>query len=159
MNIKRFSAYALLIFALAGLARGGSDIFRDIFREDGESVLSSGPLETEDTGDFFVYFFEGNTPCPVCDRIREMTKGIMGDPEGSIALFSIREVNVETPGNERYILDLELYSTSVVLAEESGGKIFRWKNLEEVWDLAGDPEGFSKYMTAEMDSFAKGEKP
>lgn len=87
-----------------------------------------------------------------------MTKEIFQDPAGPFARFSIREINVETPGNERYILDLGLYSTSVVLALESGGKIIRWKNLEDVWDLAGDEREFREYMIREIESFVGGDQ-
>ncbi len=158
MNYRRQLAFALLLFAFLGLAKGGYDIFRDVFREEGSSVLSSANQNPQDPALFSLYFFKGNTPCPTCDRILNMTKALFRDSAGSLANFSIREINVETPGNERYILDLGLYSTSVVLAQESGGKIIRWKNLEGVWDLAGDEIGFRKYMIREIETFVGGDQ-
>ena len=158
MNYKRYFTFALLIFALLGLAKGGYDIFRDVSRQEGASVLSSGSQDPQSSAEFSLYFFEGNAPCSVCDQIRGMTKEILKDPEGPLANFSLREINVETPGNERYVLDLGLYSTSVVLALESGGKITRWKNLEDVWDLAEDRKAFREYMTREVESFVGGDR-
>lgn len=157
MNYRRPLTFALLLFALLGLAKGGYDIFNDVFRREGASVLSSDNGQPLDHAEFTLYFFEGNTPCSVCDQIRGMTKEILKDPEGPLADFSLREINVETPGNERYVLDLGLYSTSVVLALESGEKINRWKNLEDIWDLAGDREAFREYMNREIELFVRGD--
>lgn len=156
MNYRRTLGFALLFFALLGLAKGGYDIFRDVFRQEGASVLSTDINDPQGFAEFSLYFFEGNTPCTVCDRIRSMTEEMFQDPAGTLSRFSIREINVETPGNERYVLDLGLYSTSVVLALESGGKIVRWKNLEGVWDLAEDRKAFREYMTREIESFVEG---
>lgn len=157
MNYRRPLTFALLLFAFLGLAKGGYDIFHDFFRQEGTSVLSSEGQNLRGPAVFSLYFFKGNAPCPTCDRILNMTKELFRDPAGSQANFPIREINVETPGNERYILDLGLYSTSVVLALESGGKIIRWKNLEGIWDLAGDENGFREYMIREIKAFVGGD--
>lgn len=158
MNPRRLLAFALLLFAFLGLAKAGHDIFRDVSRREDASILLSDGQDSLDPGEFSLYFFEGNTPCSVCDQIRGMTKELFKDQTGPLARFSLREINVETPGNEKYVLDLGLYSTSVVLALESGGKIIRWKNLEDVWDLAGDREAFREYITREVESFVGGDK-
>lgn len=158
MNYRRTLTFALLLFALLGLAKGGYDIFHDVFRHEAASVLSSDNEQAMDHAEFTIYFFEGNTPCSVCDKIRTMTKEILNDPEGPLAGFSLREINVDTPGNERYVLDLGLYSTSVVLALESGEKIIRFKNLEDVWDLAEDRQNFREYMTREVRLFVEGDR-
>jgi len=103
-----------------------------------------------------IYFFEGNTPCSVCDKIRGMTLDLMKSDPGIMSPFSFRDVNVEEKGNEKYVLELGLFSTSVVLAQEWEGRIYRWKNLTDVWDLAADPVGFRDYMLREINAFLSG---
>ncbi|MDO9509171.1 MAG: hypothetical protein Q7I97_07545 [Thermovirgaceae bacterium] len=159
MNLKRLTGFAILLFAIVGIAKAGSDIFRDISGNSGTvSVIAADTSDSLKSGEYLVFFFDGNSPCPVCERILKMTSNLMDSNIGPLVHFSIREVNVELPGNEGYILDLGLYSTSVVLALEADGKIIRWKNLEGVWDLAGDEKGFREYMLHEVEAFFQEEK-
>lgn len=159
MNYKKTAGYLILLLALAGLVNAGLDIYGDIAtggRGDRGTVTASGSGYPEGPLELVIYFFEGNAPCSVCERIRGMTYELFeSDPE-DLSLFSIRDVNVEEKRNERYVLELDLFSTSVVLAEESGGRIFRWKNLAGVWDLAGDSEAFRDYMLREIEAFRSG---
>ena len=156
MNYKKIAGYLVLLLAFVGLARAGLDIYGDLARggnHGAEAVTAGEARPPEGTGELVIYFFEGNTPCSVCDKIRGMTLDLVkSDPE-QLSLFSFRDVNVEEKGNEKYVLELGLFSTSVVLAQESGGKIYRWKNLTGVWDLAADPGAFRDYMLREIDSF------
>ena len=156
MNYKKIAGYLVLFLAFVGLARAGLDIFSDLARggnSSAEAVITGEARPPEDTGELVIYFFEGNTPCSVCDKIRGMTLDLVkSDPE-QLSLFSFRDVNVEAKGNEKYVLELGLFSTSVVLDQESGGKVYRWKNLTGVWELAADPGAFRGYMLREVDSF------
>ncbi len=156
MNYKKTAGYLILLLALAGLVKAGLDIYGDIAPEEREgrgAVTASLSGSSGGPSELVIYFFEGNSPCSVCEKIRGMTYELFGSDPEDLSLFSIRDVNVEEKGNERYVLELELFSTSVVLAEESEGRIFRWKNLAGVWDLAGDVEAFRDYMLREIEAF------
>ncbi len=78
----------------------------------------------------------------------------MVDPE-RLSPFSFRDVNVEEKVT-KYVLELGLFSTSVVLARESGEKYTVGKVT--VWDLAAArPYRASRdYMLREIDSFLSG---
>ena len=161
MNYKKIVGYLVLSLAFAGLARAGFDIYGDLACDGnggGKAVTAGEAVSLDGPTELVIYFFEGNTPCSVCDKIRSMTLDLLkSDPE-KMSPFSFRDVNVEQKGNERYVLELGLFSTSVVLAQESEGKIYRWENLTGVWDLAGDLEAFRGYMLRGIDSFtSKGE--
>lgn len=156
MNYKKTAGYVILLLALAGFLKAGLDIYGDIAPEgrgDQSTVIASGSGHPEGPTELVIYFFEGNAPCPVCEKIRGMTYELFQTDPEKLSLFSIRDVNVEEKGNERYVLELELFSTSVVLVEESEGRIYRWKNLTGVWDLAGDVEAFRYYMLREIEAF------
>lgn len=157
MNPKKALGTIIILFALLGLARAAYDIHRDMaVREDSLSIKAPQGSVPKSEVEYTIYFFEGNTPCPVCEKIRAMTLNLKSSGNPSISRFSIKEINVDEPGNEIYILDLGLFSTSVVLAKESDGLIYRWKNLEAVWDLSGDEDSFRKYLIEESDSFLEG---
>ncbi len=157
MKPKKILGITIILLALLGLARAGSDINRDMNERSNPSTIKA-PSGSVPHGkvEYTIYFFEGNTPCPVCDKIRAMTLNLERSGNPSISRFAVKEINVDNPGNEVYILDLGLFSTSVVLAEESEGLIYRWKNLTAIWDLSGDEESFRKYLTGEADSFLEG---
>ncbi len=156
MNYRKIAGFVLLVFAISGLVRAGIDIYRDM-TASGSGIypsVTAGQYDSiEGPAELVIFFFEGNAPCPVCDRIRGMTHELYASEPDLLSGFSVKDVNVEEKGNERYILELELFSTSVVLAVESGGRIYRWKNLTGVWELADDPAGFRDYMLREIETF------
>ncbi len=61
-----------------------------------------------------------------------------------------RAINVEEPENRHYNADYQLFTKSVVLSEEKGGKEIRWKNLEKIWVLVRDEDAFAQYVTSEV---------
>jgi hypothetical protein len=157
MNPKKALGILIILLAVLGLARAAFDIHGDMAgRADSSSIKAPHGSIPEGKVEYAIYFFEGNTPCPVCEKIRAMTLNLESTGNPSISQFSVKEINVDEPGNEIYILDLGLFSTSVVLAEESDGLIYRWENLEAVWDLSGDEESFRRYLIDEADSFLEG---
>jgi hypothetical protein len=64
-----------------------------------------------------------------------------------------RSVNVDDPENAHFVKDYGLYTKSVVVSEVKGGKEVRWKNLDQVWHLLGDPEAFQGYVEREVRAF------
>jgi hypothetical protein len=157
MNPKKALGIMIILLAVLGLARAAFDIYGDMAgRADSLSIKAPHGSIPGGKFEYAIYFFEGNTPCPVCKKIRAMTLNLDSVGNPSISRFSVKEINVDEPGNEIYILDLGLFSTSVVLAEESDGLIYRWENLEAVWDLSGDEESFRRYLIDKADSFLEG---
>ncbi|KAA0250134.1 MAG: hypothetical protein EDX89_23240 [Acidobacteria bacterium] len=61
-----------------------------------------------------------------------------------------RLVNLDEPGNAHFVRDYRLYTKSVVVSEVRDGREVRWKNLDQVWKLLNDPEGFQSYVEREV---------
>jgi hypothetical protein len=62
-------------------------------------------------------------------------------------------VNRAEPAYDRLALQYELVANSVVLVEVAEGRQTRWRNLEAVWDYAGDEAALLGYVSGELAAF------
>lgn len=103
-----------------------------------------------------VSYFHTTARCASCLRIEELTAStVTGRFVVPLADRHLvwRVVNVDEPENAHYLKDYQLYTKSVVVSEVRGGKEVRWKNLDRVWTLLGQPEAFQEYVEKEVRSF------
>lgn len=104
------------------------------------------------------YYFHGARRCPTCRKIEassaDVIKGRFAKElkNGSIEW---RVVNIEESANRHFVKDFELYASSLVLVADENRKK-RWKNLEQVWQLVGKSEAFSRYIEDEIKQFTAG---
>ena len=107
-------------------------------------------------GQVIVYFIHGRAKCPTCDLILAHTRKALDSrfqeetDSGSVVL---RPVDVEAPGNEHFMKDFGLYTTSVVLYTLDNDGKPRWVNLEKAWELAEKEEAFLPYFSTELQGF------
>lgn len=103
-----------------------------------------------------VSYFHTTARCESCLRIEDLTASTVTErfivPVADRRLVW-RVVNVDEPENAHYLKDYQLYTKSVVVSELRGGKEVRWKNLDRVWTLLGQPEAFQEYVEKEVRSF------
>ena len=64
-----------------------------------------------------------------------------------------RSLNLDEPANGHFAKDYGLYTKSVVVSEVRDGREVRWKNLDRIWDLLGDPAAFQAYVEREVQAF------
>ncbi|MFP4481810.1 MAG: nitrophenyl compound nitroreductase subunit ArsF family protein [Thermovirgaceae bacterium] len=161
--MKRLIGLVLLILAAGGFFAAGKDVVEMHGRRNaGEKAveLSENDQETvEKTCTAEVNFFYGSAECPTCDIIKEEAFEVIdtleeGDIKGPVPAITWSEMNVEEPGNEQYILDYGLYTTTIVLADRRNPE--RWKRLDEVWDLASDRNRLFDFLRREILEFAEG---
>lgn len=160
--MKRLLGMALLLFAAFGFLFAAKDV-ADMHGRRGTKATSPEPLLIAgDAGDgcrIDVFFFYGNAECPTCDIIREEATQVIeslqkkAHQDGPLHI-AWNEVNVEEPGNEHYILDYGLYTTTVVLSDRRDPG--RWKRLDEVWGLASNKSRLSGFIDREISEFAEG---
>jgi hypothetical protein len=55
-------------------------------------------------------------------------------------------MNIEEPGNAHFEEDFSLEYNSAILVHLDGQRSVSWRNLEKVWDLVEDKEGFVAYI-------------
>ncbi len=151
------AALLLIVAATVGVA------VRDEVRQRGTAPAQAAPAKTVPTVQgnaadpkLIVYYFHTTTRCVSCLKIENLTQFTLESdfPSELVeGLIEWRPVNLDTPGNGHFAKEYGLYTKSVVLSEVRDGRETRWRNLERVWHLLPDPEGFRRYVEEEVRSF------
>jgi hypothetical protein len=102
------------------------------------------------------FYFHGTTRCATCRKIEAYTDEAIH--EGFVqaldtSALTWRVVNIEEPENRHFVEDFQLVTRSVVLAEYRDGNVVRWENLDKVWQLVRDKDGFTSYVQDETREF------
>jgi len=114
------------------------------------------PAPAEPPATVLVTYFHTTARCMSCLKIEDLTNATMSTRfAGPIAEKRIvwRSLNLDEPANAHFVKDYGLYTKSVVVSEVRDGREVRWKNLEKVWDLLGDADGFQAYVEREVRAF------
>jgi hypothetical protein len=121
------------------------------------TVAPPAALQPADqTATIYVTYFRATARCMSCLKIEDLTDGTMTTRfAGPIADKRVvwRTLNVDEPENHHFVKDYGLYTKSVVVSEVRNGREVRWKNLDQVWQLLGDPPAFQSYVEREVQAF------
>ncbi|MFA5147861.1 MAG: nitrophenyl compound nitroreductase subunit ArsF family protein [Candidatus Omnitrophota bacterium] len=93
------------------------------------------------------YYFHGTARCPTCHKLEQYSKEAIGD--------GLKVINVEEKENEHYIKDYQLYTKSLILSLVVNGKETKWKNLDKIWEYAGNKQKFIDYVKNEAAGLLK----
>ncbi|MCX7824692.1 MAG: nitrophenyl compound nitroreductase subunit ArsF family protein [Verrucomicrobiae bacterium] len=118
-------------------------------------VVAIPPVGTK----LVAYYFHGARRCPTCLSIeqnsREAVERYFADDLRN-GRIEFARVNMDEPQHKHFVKDYQLAASSVVLALYQDGRQQRWKNLEQVWDFAGDKEKFHAYVKEEIKKLREG---
>ena len=103
-------------------------------------------------------YCHGSARCSNCVKIERYSReaietGLRKALDSGRLRFEI--VNVEEPANRHYVQDYGLYTKSLVLIAEAGGKEVRHKVLNDVWNHLSDKTAFMSYVRSETEGFLK----
>ena len=107
-----------------------------------------------------VYYFHRTNRCVTCLSIEANAAQVIKDnfrqqmTDGRLVWMPF---NLDDPGGEEFGKEFDIASSTLVVAEIVNGNYVRYKKLEEVWQLLGDPARFSEYVTNEIDKFMNNE--
>lgn len=145
-KIKKWTAYAAIIFAIASLGVAVRDVSKASYRS---SESPEGPGETDG---YYAVLFRDSSFCPTCDAMEELTGKLMND-EPAMKDVGFKVINFELPGNQHYLFDYDLYTTTIVLIEQRDGLSVRWKNLHDSLEKAEKSDGYYDYIVLEIEKF------
>ena len=143
---------ALLLSAAMVIAGGQAETAsRDT---TGEVAVES--KDSRQADQVVIYYLHMNRRCMTCEKLEAYSKeavetGFAEQLKDSSIVFRVE--NFETEGNEHFAEDYQLYSQSLILSRQDGGKETEWKNLDKIWKLVGDKEEFIAYVQAEITEF------
>jgi len=104
------------------------------------------------------YYFHGSFRCSTCHKLEQYSKeaietNFKDDIVSGKLEFNV--VNVEAKGNEHFVNDYQLYTKSLVISLVKDDKEIKFKNLEKIWEYAGDKKRFVGYVKEEISNFLK----
>lgn len=104
------------------------------------------------------YYFHGTMRCPTCQKLEQYARqAIENDFKDELASGKLvfRSVNVDLKENGHFIDDYKLFTKSLVLSLVKDGVEVKSKNLQRIWELVGNKEKYSAYVSAEVAAFLK----
>lgn len=102
-----------------------------------------------------VYYFHGDRRCRTCMGIQstivKTIKERFAAETGSGAL-AFQEINYEASGNEHFVKDFDLSSSTMVVTARKGQALVKWENTK-VWDYAHDDQGLADYTEKQIRAY------
>ncbi|MDZ7860363.1 MAG: nitrophenyl compound nitroreductase subunit ArsF family protein [Candidatus Krumholzibacteriota bacterium] len=122
------------------------------------AITSQQPVTDEQSQNdrLIVYYFHGNKRCPTCNTLEAYSKEAVEtcfSAELESGRIEWQVVNYDKPRNEHFLTDYDLSFQSMVLVNMKDGKETGYKNLEEIWDLVWNKQGFITYVQSEIADF------
>jgi len=104
------------------------------------------------------YYFHGTRRCFSCITVETNAAQVIEDnfqqqiTDGSLKWMPL---NMDDPGNKEITEKFDVKTNTLVVAKMVDGNYIGHKKLKKVWQLIDDPEGFSEYVTDEINAFLK----
>jgi len=108
-----------------------------------------------------VYYFHRTVRCPGCLEIESMAQQVIDQnfveeqQDGRVVWLAL---NIDDPENQDFVKDYDLEASTLVIADSRTNVKERWKKLDKVWELRGNPEVFNQYIREEVAAYLAGEK-
>jgi hypothetical protein len=106
-----------------------------------------------------VYYFHRTVRCVTCLSIEANVAQVIEDnfhqqmADGRLMWMPF---NLDDPGGKEFEKEFEIAGSTLVVARTDDNRV-QYKKLEGVWQLLGDPERFSEYVTDEIGKFVNDE--
>ena len=105
-----------------------------------------------------VYYFHGDFRCSTCYKMEQYSKEAV-ETNFKDALASgkleFKVINVEDRANQHYTKDYQLYTKTLILSLIKDDLEIRWKNMDKIWEYAGNKQSFIDYLKSGVDDFLK----
>ena len=156
MNAKNVIRVLLLVFVAASAA---ALLLKPAPQQEPAAVSAQATASRPAAGDMkdgvVVYYFYTTRRCVSCKKIEAFTaEAVKTTYARQLADGSMqwKPVNTDEAPNRHFLKDYDLYTKSVIVSRIRDGKEVRWKNLEDVWELLGDPGAFQRYVIKEIEA-------
>jgi len=144
---------ALGLFWLAGCEqKSNAGLGPD--KSNQQSLPAVSSVEQSST-QIIAYYFHRTFRCPTCRAIEANAAQVI---EKNFAQELADErlmwmpLNLDDPGGEELEKEFDVSISTLVIAKMEGNNI-EYKKLEKVWDLLGDSDKFSQYITEEINKY------
>jgi len=103
-----------------------------------------------------VYYFHRTMRCPICLAIEANAARVIEETfsqqiaDGTLTWIPF---NLDDPGGEEFEKEFDVSVSTLVLSKMEDSNNTKYKKLEKVWDLIGDPVKFDEYVQTEVKEF------
>lgn len=114
-----------------------------------EGADSAQPVVTETSEITVVYYFHRTARCATCRALESKARDAIFknfSEELERGSISFRTVNVDEPGNRKFIERYQITGPALVVSYAQDGEEVRWKNLDRIWELIRKPGEYSSYI-------------
>lgn len=159
-TVRRWITGVLVLFVAASLAWWGLGGMRQSgTTEAGKTeTVKESERSTEGTT-IMVYYFHGAARCTSCILLEEYAKEAVEQAfsqELAAGKMRFLSVDVMKAENRHFLDDFSLTTQSVILTEQKGDEILRWKNLDRIWNLLNDKPSYVAYVQESCRAFLEG---
>ena len=113
---------------------------------------------SQDGPKVIVYYFHSTRRCFSCITVETNAAQVIEDnfqrqiTDGSLTWMPL---NMDDTGNKEITEKFSIKTNTLVVAKMADGNYLENKKLKKVWQLIDNPEGFSEYVTDEINAFLK----
>jgi hypothetical protein len=122
-----------------------------------KNAVSSAIAENSTT--VIAYYFHPTIRCHTCLAIEaDAERAIKNNFPQQIAKESLVwvPVNLDDSVGEDFKKQFNISGSTLVIVKMQDGKVTDFKKLEKVWQLVGDNQAFSEYVTGEINGYLNG---
>lgn len=120
------------------------------------AIINPSAHSEENNSTVIAYYFHRTMRCPACLEIESNAQRVIETEfENQIANEKLIWIplNLDEPGSEEFEKEFDVSVSTLVLAKVQDGNHTKYKKLEKVWDLIGDPVKFNEYVQTEVRQF------
>ena len=142
--------FVMLILACCGCQERQSNVVTTSSGLNGQQ--KNNPAEPTVT----VYYFHRTARCYTCLSIEASAAQVIKDnfpqqlADGRVLWMPF---NLEDPGGEEFQREFDITTSTLVVAKRVDADRVEFEKLDKVWELLGDPDQFSEYVTQRIDKF------
>ena len=108
------------------------------------------------THNIIAYYFHTTYRCYSCKKIESLSreaikKGFPDDLKNGRLIW--KPVNIDKPENNHFAKIYDLHTKSVIIVEVKNNRQIQWKNLDKVWHLLNNDNGFTQYIQEEVKEY------
>ena len=120
------------------------------------AASNAGGEKSLETAEFVVSYLHMNRRCATCKKLEEyaseaVSTGFAEQLGNGSLVWQI--ANFEEEPNKHLAAKYGLYTQALVVSQIQDGKEVRWKNLNEIWPLVSNKDGFVSYVQSQIKSF------
>ncbi len=123
---------------------------------EAEAASNTGDEKSLEAAEFIVSYLYMNRRCATCKKLEEnASEAVSTGFAEQLANGSLvwRIANFEEEPNKHLAAKYGLYTQALIVSQIQDGKEVRWKNLNEIWPLVNNKDGFVSYVQSQIKSF------